>query len=444
MNVKNIRKKLQGFVKHEKHETGFLGRADGTVRVPGKLHWVYVRLWNGDVIEAFNNGDVPTAFGLAVEVEYRGSRYYLAPRDSYEQPVFVGLPDGAEDELQWPGLHTLYVRPEQFLPGLVIPKSGLTVIVHGGSLLLAGGGYLIVPTQEIDLTPYVPASNAIWVTLGWSNSGTVLIQTGGAANSIGELSTSNIPATGGFDLAAIKMFNGQTSISHGKFGSMITDLRFFKPSSSSGEGIFRDGRQVVFYDEFLTTDALYTTGEAINGGTTRQTNGSATEVGVIALNSSETADGGYRFTTHSSTSAGLANILQDGNVFTAKILQEYSTGVTVRIGFHNTVSVTAPTDGAYFEIVGGIAKGACSSGGGNSYTVNTYALALSTWYTVKVEIQSGSAVFKIFDTSGVELFNESLSSNIPTNAVGWGAVATESSTTARNGILILDYMRVDL
>lgn len=231
--MKNIRKKLRNFLEREKRETGFLGRADGTVRVAGKRHQVYVRLWNGEVVEAFNNGNVPVAFGLAVEVVYRGGRYYIAPRDAYEQPVFVGLPDGAEDELQWPGLHTLYVRPEQFLPGLVIPQSDLTVIVYGGSLPLESGGYVTIPTQAIDLTPYRPAHNAIWVVIGWSTTGTIIVQTGGAANSLGELSTDNIPPTGGYDLAAIKMFNGQTSISHGRFGSAIVDLRWFRSAQGA-------------------------------------------------------------------------------------------------------------------------------------------------------------------------------------------------------------------
>lgn len=229
-----IRKWMKNIQERKEKTTGFLGRADGTVRVPGKKHYVYVRLWNGEIIEAFNNGNVPAAFGLAVEVEYRGGRYYIAPRDAYDQPVFVGLPDGAEDDLQWPGLHTLYVRAEQFLPGLVIPKSGLTVIVYGGSLPLASGGYIVIPTQEIDLMPYRPSSNAVWVTIGWSTSGAILITTGGAANSIGELSLSAIPTSGGYDLAAIKMFNGQTTISHGKYGSMIVDLRWFKPSNGGG------------------------------------------------------------------------------------------------------------------------------------------------------------------------------------------------------------------
>lgn len=209
------------------------------------------------------------------------------------------------------------------------------------------------------------------------------------------------------------------------------------------QGIFRNGRQVVYYDEFLTTDGLYTTGAAISSGTVTQRNGTGSEIGVIALNSSATANGGYRYTTHSSTTAGLTTILQNGYAIKAKISQEYNTGVTVRIGFHNSVSVTAPTEGAYFEIVGNIAKGACSSGGGNSYTNGTYAL-LSTWYKLEIQVLAGSVLFRILNNADVELFSEAISSNIPTAAVGFGVVATESSTTARNGILLLDYIRVDL
>lgn len=229
MKIKNsIRKQLQNFQRRQERTTGFLGRADGTVRVPGKTHWVYVRLWNGEIVEAFNNGNVPVALGLAVEVVYRNGRYYVTPRDAYDQPVYVGLPDGAEDELQWPGLHTLYIRPEQFLPGAIIPKTGMTVYIYGGRLPLSTGGYITIPTQEIDLTPYLPTVNVHWATIGWMDSGTISIVTGGAAISLGELKEAEIPPTGGYDLAAIKLFNGQTSISHGKFGSVIMDLRFFK------------------------------------------------------------------------------------------------------------------------------------------------------------------------------------------------------------------------
>lgn len=211
------------------------------------------------------------------------------------------------------------------------------------------------------------------------------------------------------------------------------------------QGIFRNGRQVIYYDEFLTTDVLHTSGAAISSGTVTQRDGSATEIGVVALNSSATANAGYRYTTHSSTTAGLSCKLQSGYALKAKILQEYNTSVTVRLGFHNTISVTAPTNGAYFEIVNGIAKGVCTLNSGSASTINTYALMLNVWYIATLIVQSGSVTFKIYDASeSSELFSENVSSNIPTNAVGWGVVATESSTTARNGILLLDYMRVDL
>lgn len=210
------------------------------------------------------------------------------------------------------------------------------------------------------------------------------------------------------------------------------------------QGVFRNGRQVIYYDEFLTPNAVYMTGAAISGGTVTQRNGGGSEIGVVAINKSTTANGGYRYATQSSTTAGLSHVLQNGHVFKAKILQEYNVNVTLRLGFHNAINITAPTDGVYFEILNGIAKGVCVASGGSSTTTGDYALTLNTWYIIKAEIQSGSAIFKIFDSSEVELFSESVASNIPTNSVGWGAVGTESSATARNGILLLDYIRVDL
>ncbi len=49
-----VKKQFEKFEKVPDKQAGFLGRADGVVRVPGKRHWVYARLWNGDLVEAYN------------------------------------------------------------------------------------------------------------------------------------------------------------------------------------------------------------------------------------------------------------------------------------------------------------------------------------------------------------------------------------------------------
>ncbi len=216
---------------------GFLGLSDNTIAVPGKSHYVYVRLWNGEIVEAFNNHNVPPMPGLAVKVLYRLRHYEVDVADVYDQPVFRGLPDGAEDELQWPGSHTLYVRPEQFLPGLVYPYDGLTVYVAGGRVALSAGGFVSIPAQTVDLSSYVPASDAQWATIELMEDGTIWVEAGGAAASVGELLESDIPTSGsGFPLAAVKMYNGQTEAAQGQFGSDIVDLRFFQRGASGGGG----------------------------------------------------------------------------------------------------------------------------------------------------------------------------------------------------------------
>lgn len=235
MTLKTQIKKV--FAKVEKipeKQSGFLGRADGTVRVPGKRHWLYVRLWNGNVVEAYNQ-NVPANFGLAVDVVYRNGQYFVQARQVYQDVVNTSVPDGLEDELQWPGTHTLYTRPEQILPGLVYPKSGLTVYVFGLNIPLPDGGYIEVPSNELDLTPYIPETGAIWAVISLDEDGEIGVTTGGDATSWGALDKSEIPdVENGYALFAIKLFNGQTSLQHGVFGSVFVDLRWVRKGGGGG------------------------------------------------------------------------------------------------------------------------------------------------------------------------------------------------------------------
>lgn len=245
MNLRKFSKqKFDQYQKLNIVSSGFLGRDDGVVRIPGKRHYVYVRLWNGEVIEAFNNS-LPATPGLPVQVSFRNGRYYVEIKDVYDQPVWHGLPDGAADELQWPGSQTLYIRPEQFTPGLVYPKSGMTLYIMGGRLPLPTGGYVTIPPQEVDMTPYRPTTDAQWAVIELRNDGTVGILTGGSQPSRGALLESEIPSGGGYALAAVKMYNGQQTIAMGKYGSDIVDLRFFK----NGGGISAETDPVFLASE---------------------------------------------------------------------------------------------------------------------------------------------------------------------------------------------------
>lgn len=227
-----LKRRLSKFQPTVDKQAGFLGRGDGEIRVPGKAHYVYVRLWNGEVVEAFNRS-VPVGFGMAVWVTWKDRIAYVEVRQAYPEIVPDFIPDGLETELQWPNSHALYVRPEQFLAGLVYPTTGLKVKFYGATVRIPGAGVIKFPGEEIDLTGYLPLTGATWAVIYLKADGTIDVETGGAATTWMELQTADIPDVIGLPVFAIRLFAGQTSIQHGKFGSMLEDLRFLQKSGVS-------------------------------------------------------------------------------------------------------------------------------------------------------------------------------------------------------------------
>lgn len=248
MNLKQaIQNALSKFEPKETLYSAFLGKADGTLRVTGKSGWMYCRMWNGEVVEAYNLGGVPAAPGLAVNLAFRQRRFHILPKDVYKDLVRTGIPDGIEEELQYPGAHTLYVRGEQFLPGLVYPKSNLLLSIGGGVIPLDAGGYIQVFPAEVDMSAHLPVSGAIWATIELTQAGSVTVTTGGAKPAMNELDEADIPTTdGAYPLAAVRLRFGQVNIMWGKYKNDIVDLRWFRkgagaPAGSDTEIQFNDG-----------------------------------------------------------------------------------------------------------------------------------------------------------------------------------------------------------
>lgn len=163
----------------------------------------------------------------------------------------------------------------------------------------------------------------------------------------------------------------------------------------------------------------------------------------VFIRSSTTANGGYRFQTTSLVSDyfGVAShkfrcIFQSLTSFVNR---------TVRIGYLDTTSVSDAVDGAYFEIVGGVA--ACKTASNSVRTTNatTVVLSLTTHYMFDIEVDSlGTQVrFRIWDADTSTLILDVVNTtNIPNSSsrtFGSGIVATESSTTASN-IGVLKYL----
>lgn len=205
---------------------------------------------------------------------------------------------------------------------------------------------------------------------------------------------------------------------------------------------FVNDRILTYFLDFLNTSATYPlTFSAVSSGTLTAAGAEYGQNGIVSINKATVANsGGYLISSTNSVR------LKGGEYFEAWIKQNYQTNVTARIGFHNAANVNNPTAGAFFEIVGNVARGKCVNGGSSSSTANTYAINLSTWYkmTIKVDATAANVTFKILDNNNTIVFSETLNTNIPTSVTGFGFGATESTRTACTGLLVIDTMRVDL
>lgn len=185
-------------------------------------------------------------------------------------------------------------------------------------------------------------------------------------------------------------------------------------------------------------------GAAVSSGT----NNTAIPTGGMAgyntqgvfLRSSTTGDGGYKYQTSSLVADYFGTI---SHKFRGQFLWRTAfTNVTVRLGFHDTETVTDATDGAYFEIVGDT----CSAKTANNSTRTTHAttatLSLDVAYTFDIDVNAAGteARFRVYaGNSPTPILDVTNTTNIPTTSArtfGAGIVATESTTTESDiGIL---------
>lgn len=240
---------------------GFLGKNDGTVRVSGRDNYVYVRLPDASVVEAFN-GVVPAVAGLPVIGEYANRRYkILRARDSFSDPVFC-VPDGLTGSMQWPGANTLFVKGEQFLPGLVAAIGGMIVRIYPTDEY---------PGEDLDLTSHIPATGARWVLIEVNDTAAHVVD--GTIVTLDTLNATPKPSkTAGYiSKAAIRLYAGQTEILYTATASDIVDKRFDSSSLVSADDI--DGTIVPSQFASLTAWVSENLTAQITGATAHFTTG---------------------------------------------------------------------------------------------------------------------------------------------------------------------------
>jgi hypothetical protein len=170
----------------------------------------------------------------------------------------------------------------------------------------------------------------------------------------------------------------------------------------------------------------------ISSGTQSKIAAEANHPGILRITSSTTTNsGGYVI-------SDVSSILLAGGEVTEIVFRIIDlTTLTVRMGFHDTVTSSDATDGAYIEILStGVATGKTANNGSRTTSATIATLSINTWYRAKIEINDAatSATFTIFDANGNQLGQQTNSANMPTGAgrnCGNGLIATKSGTVAQ-------------
>ena len=152
------------------------------------------------------------------------------------------------------------------------------------------------------------------------------------------------------------------------------------------------------------------------------------------IRSSTTANSGYRYMTTSQ-----ATMFFGGGLafkFRGKFLWRAFTGSTVRIGFHDALTITDAADGAYFEIVDAVVSCKTANNSVRTTAGTTLTALVDRVYTFDIDVDStgANARFRVYENlGGTAVLDQTITTNIPTTfarAFGAGVVATNSGTVA--------------
>jgi hypothetical protein len=283
----------------------------------------------------------------------------------------------------------------------------------------------------------------------------------------------SISATGSATVQSIGILEGGTSPTYHTIfqgGDQSADITYTLPTAQGGANavLANDGTgtlswasqfDIARYTPFYYTDFLGPVGAAtlepeypfdlalLNSGTQAKIAGIASHPGILRISSSTTANSGAYITTDAT-----AFLLAGGEVFEVIFSPQVSsnTNTTLRMGFHDSSTSSAPVDGVYFEMAAGSMNiyGKTASNSTYSTTGTSYTLTVSSWYRALVVLNSNATQvnFYLYNESGNQLWTDSLTTNIPTASgrnTGAGVITTNSGTTA-TVLTYFDYMAVGI
>lgn len=219
----------------------------------------------GQVVKVVNNV-APSKFRWPVKIGYTPDSRLLQVLETwniYDEMTAPNLPAHSSSQ-QWPEPDTLFVRGEQFFPGLFIPSTGLILAAYAFVYYL-DDAYHLLPNQEIDLSSEVPVSGANYVLLEVDADRNLQFTAGATVDTRKLLRAEDIPSpsTGFFPLVAVKMYEGQTSFIQSVDDSDITDLRWAGfgggtlPTLDAGRVVVTDASGNIVTVDGLRYDPTY-------------------------------------------------------------------------------------------------------------------------------------------------------------------------------------------
>lgn len=204
-----------------------------------------------------------------------------------------------------------------------------------------------------------------------------------------------------------------------------------------------DYPQPLFSDMLVTGSHMFFSATAISAGTLTSGEPSRDNIGVVCLQDSTTANGGYLFQTGTST------FLLSGNE-TARIyfMDNSSRATTISwFGFQDSATATLPTDGCYFYIANNNLTTACRSNNVQTNGTGSYQITDGQWNDGWIRVNSSATYvnFTLYSQTGAPVFSNNVSTNIP-NATGRQAgfmmKSIETTTDAAANIACIDFVSI--
>lgn len=200
--------------------------------------------------------------------------------------------------------------------------------------------------------------------------------------------------------------------------------------------------------EFLQPAYYPLAGSAIASGTAGNLSATSTanHVGIVTFGSSASANSGYSVANIWTPASYL---IAGGEAFECIFEVDTTINTTVRLGYSDSATATAPVDGVWINIAGTQLDGYAKNNSGPTITATHYDITDGVWYRAKliVNADASKVTFTLVTCAdGVQVWTDTVNANIPTGAgrhTVLNMMAFTTDAAVAKSLISLDYARYD-